>query len=123
MKKLFSILVLLLATSVMAQDASLNTPVARGSETKLNVKEINIRPTQAVISLNVQTAVGEDVRYYNVVVPDSAPATSTATITGFVTALGTARSGETGSALRRFQFRCLGYLLDTGYLPGTTLVP
>jgi hypothetical protein len=106
-----------------AQDASLNTPVVRGSETKLAIKEINIRQTQVVVSLNVQTAAYEDVRYYNVVIPDPAPATATSTVVGFVTAIGTARSGETGGALRRFQFRALGYLVDTGYLPDVTLVP
>ena len=122
MKKLI-IAAFLLSSTAFAQDASLNTPVTRPSETKLAVKEINIRPSQVVVSLNVQTAVGEDVRYYNVEIPDSSPATQTATVVGFVTAIGTSRSGETGSALRRFQFRCLGYLFDTGYLPGVTLQP
>lgn len=122
MKKLLS-LILFAAVSASAQDASLNTPVARPSETKLAVKEINIRQTQVVMSLSRQTAASEEISYYNVEIPNAAPATATATVVGFVTALGTARSGETGTALRRFQFRCLGYLLDTGYLPGVTLVP
>jgi hypothetical protein len=122
MKRLFLILILS-AVSASAQDAAFNTPVVRPSETKLAVKEINITPTQVVVSLNVQTSGGDDVRYYNVSVPNSAPATQSATVVGFITALGTARSGETGSALRRFQFRCLGYLFDTGYLPGVTLQP
>jgi len=132
MKKLISrvclvvsvgLLVLFGGIYVIAQDASLNTPVARASETKLAVKEINIRQVQVVVSLSRQTAASEEISYYNVVIPDPAPATATATVSGYITAIGTARSGETGSALRRFQFRCLGYLLDTGYLPGTTLVP
>lgn len=122
MKKLL-IAALLLSAPAFAQDASLNTPVTRPSETKLVIKEIGITATQVVVALNVQTAAREDVRYYNVVVPNSAPATQSATVVGFITALGTARAGETGGALRRFQFRCLGYLFDNGYLPGVTLQP
>ena len=122
MKKLILGLVLA-ASGAFAQEATLPAPVARPSEAKLVTQRIDITATQAVISIDVKGSGNEQIRYYNVVVPDSAPATSTATITGFITALGTARSGETGSALRRFNFRCLGYLFDTGYLPGVTLAP
>ncbi len=122
MKKLLTVLLLFTAPA-FAQDAALNTPVTRPNETKIVVDEINVRVNQVVVSLIVQTASGDSVRKYNVTVPSSSPETPTATVLGFITALGTPRANETGSAFRRFQFRCLGYLFDTGYLPNVTLVP
>lgn len=123
MKKLLLSLLILFAVSASAQEATLNSPVARPSATKITIKEINIRQTQVVVSISTQTAAGEETKYSNLVIPDSSPATSTATVVGFITAFDTVRATETGSALRRFQFRVLGYLFDTGYLPGVTLVP
>lgn len=123
MKKLILSLLVLFAVSASAQEATYNTPVTRPSETKLTVKRLDLTASQAIISISVQTAAAEEVRYYNLVVPDSSPATSTATISGLVTAIDTVRATETGGVLRRLNFRILGYLLDTGYLPNVTLAP
>lgn len=123
MKRLLLSLLLLTAVSASAQEATLNSPVARTSESKLTVKRLDLTASQAVISLSVQDSGSNEIRYYNVVVPDPAPATASASIVGLVTAIDTVRATETGGVLRRLNFRILGYLLDQGYLPGVTLVP
>ena len=124
MKKSVFLAVLLSVTGLAsAQEATLNSPVARPSEAKLTVKRLDLTATQAVISISVQDASNNEIRYFNVVVPDPSPATSTATVPGLVTAIDTVRATETGGVLRRLNFRILGYLFDTGYLQGVTLVP
>lgn len=123
MKRLFISILLMTAVSASAQEATLNSPVARPSEAKLTVKRLDLTATQAIISISVQTAASEEVRYYNLVVPDPAPSTQSATVVGLVTAIDTVRATETGGVLRRLNFRILGYLLDQGYLPGVTLAP
>lgn len=121
MRKILILSVLLsFAGLASAQEVTLNTPVARPAESKLTVKRLDLTATQAVI---MQDSGSNEIRYFNVAVPDPSPATSTATITGLVTAIDTARATETGSVLRRLNFRILGYLFDNGYLPGVTLVP
>jgi hypothetical protein len=121
MKNILFGFLLLLATTGLAQEATLNIPVTRPSEAKLGVKEVNIRQTQVVVSLSVQASTNDEIRYYNVAIPDIT--FPSATVVGFITAIGTTRPTETGTALRRFQFRVLGYLSDNGYLSGVTLVP
>ena len=116
-------LLLLTAVSASAQEATLNAPVARPSESKLTVKRLDLTANQAVISLSVQSSASEEIRYYNLVVPDPSPATASATVSGLVTAIDTARPTETGGVLRRLNFRILGYLFDQGYLPAATLNP
>ena len=123
MRKTILSLLILIAASASAQEASLNAPVARPAESKLTVKRLDLTATQAVISLSVMDAASSEIRYYNVTVPDPSPATSTATVAGLVTAIDTVRATETGGVLRRLNFRILGYLLDSGYLPNTTLAP
>ena len=120
MKKL-SFVLLLLAGPALAQEATLNTPVARPSESKIAAKLIQIEQAKVVVSLSVRDASSSEIRYYDVAIPDAA--TPTATVAGFVVAIDTVRATETGGALRKLQFRVLGYLFDTGYLPGVTLVP
>lgn len=43
----------------------------------------------------------------------------TASLDGFLGAIGAARAGESGMVRRRANYRILGYLLDQGYLTGT----
>ena len=124
MKKLQIIVAFLaFAGLASAQEATLSAPVARASESKLTVKRLDLTATQAIISLSVQDTGNNEIRYFNVVVPDPAPATAAATVAGLVTAIDTVRATETGGALRKLQFRLLGYLFDQGYLPGVTLQP
>lgn len=121
-KTIFSLLILI-AASASAQEATLNTPVSRPSESKLTVKRLDLTANQAVISLSVMDAASSEIRYYNVAVPDASPATSTATVAGLVTAIDTAAPSETGGVLRRLNFRILTYLQGQGYIPNVTLVP
>ena len=120
---ILSLLLLSLAGLASAQEATLSAPVARPSEAKLTVKRLDLTAVQAVISISVQSSVGDEIRYYNLVVPDPSPATASASISGLVTAIDTVRATETGGVLRRLNFRILGYLFDQGYLPGVTLAP
>lgn len=122
-KAILSIILLSFAGLASAQEATLNSPVSRPAEAKLTVKRLDLTATQAVISISVQDSTNSEIRYFNVVVPDPAPATATATVNGLVVAIDTVRATETGGVLRRLNFRILGYLFDTGYLPGVTLVP
>lgn len=122
-KTILSILLLSFAGLASAQEASLNSPVARPAEAKLTVKRLDLTASQAVISISVQDSSNNEIRYYNLVVPDPSPSTATATVSGLVTAIDTVRATETGGVLRRLNFRILGYLFDTGYLPGVTLAP
>lgn len=123
MKRILSLLLLSLAGLASAQEATINSPVARPAEAKYTLArtDINFDANTIVVTVNVKGSGNEQIRYYNVVVPDSAHPTATFAV--MLTAIGTARSGETGIPERRANFRILGYLLDTGYAPGVTLVP
>ena len=128
MKKLLLSL-LFLAGSADAQEATLIVPVTRPAEAKNCIRSITIAQAQVIVAIDVRdagtacTSNSDPIRYYNVVVPDPALATATATVAGFVTAINTVRATETGGVLRKLQFRVLGYLFDTGYLPGTAANP
>lgn len=111
----------LLAPLVPAQEATLTTPVTRTSEAKQTVRTLNITQAQATIEVSIQDSSNAEIRVATYVVPDAAR--PTATVAGVLTALDTARSGETGGAMRRANFRILGFLQDNGYLPAATLVP
>lgn len=126
MKKLMQIVCLILAFAgtASAQEGTLSSPVARPSEAKYTLSrfDCNFVANQCVISIDVKDS-GETVtiRYFNLVVPDSAHAG--ATFSGILAAAGTTRATETGGAERRANFRIMGYLFDQGYMPGVTLVP
>lgn len=68
-----------------------------------------------------QDASGNDTRTTVFTIPSaSAPG---ATVVGLITAMMTTRATETGSNVRKLNFRVLGYLADQGLLTGVTLVP
>lgn len=127
MKRTIQVIALLLVFSGLAsaQDASLSSPVAQPSEAKLVLQrfDCNFAANQCVISLNVMDSGKTTViRYFNLVVPDTAH--PTATFAGILGAAGTTRATETGGAERRANFRIIGYLFDRGYLPQVSaLVP
>lgn len=122
MRKLITILLLSFAGLASAQEATLSAPVAQPSETKLVIQRIDITAAQIVVSIDVKGPGNEQIRYFNVAVPDQAH--PSASVTGLVTAIDTARPSETGGVLRRLNFRVLGYLADQGLLPAAVvLVP
>lgn len=113
MKKLILILSLF-AASASAQKATLQTPVARPSEVKYRVREFSVNASQAVVEIEVRNSSEGIIRTFTVIDSDAA---------AFVTALDTVRATETGSALRRVNFRILGRLADAALITGVTLVP
>lgn len=122
MKRLIlGVLLGLVAPIVAAQEATLNTPVARTAEAKYIMKRLDISADQAIFEVWVRDSNNENIRQVNFVVPDvSHPG---ADIPGVFTAIATPRATETGGVLRRANFRLLGFLFDNGYLPGVSLVP
>ena len=122
MRKILSILILLCAGLASAQEATLSAPVAQPAETKLVIQRIDITQAQIIVSIDVKGGGNEQIRYFNVAVPDASH--PTATVAGLVTAIDTVRATETGGVLRKLNFRVLGYLADQGLLPAAvTLVP
>lgn len=117
----FSLLVALAGGFALAQDATLTAPVVRNSEAKYVLVSFACSQLAAEINVNVQDAGSVTVRTQSFAVPDAAR--PSATVVGFLTAIGTARSGETGTVLRRANFRVLGFLSDNGYLAANTLNP
>ena len=130
MKKLaVAFIIAVFAGLSAAQQATLPAPVARASEDNYKVAELNIRGNAGgraagvVMTVSVQDASSNEIRYFNMEIPrGSVPG---ATVSAFVTALITVRATETGTDVRKANFRALGYFKDQGYaeLSGTTLVP
>lgn len=124
MKKGIVVLVLLVLGSLAsAQEASLTVPITRLAESRyvLDNLKLNFVENTAVVTLGVKDSGGVETRHFDVEVPNSS--FPTATFSGLLSAIGTTRVGETGSAERRGNFRVIGYLVDRGYLTGVTLVP
>lgn len=121
MRKLILLILLSLASVVVAQELTLNSPVPRPAEAKLVMSKLEITATQVLAEIKVRGSADEEIRYFNLVIPD--PDHPSATVAGFFTAMQTIRATETGGVMRRTNFRILGYLSDSGYLPGATLAP
>lgn len=102
-------------------DATLNTPRTRPSEAKYLVSGFSVSrlPAQAIITAAVVDASDADIRTETFIAPH--PQFPTATLNGFLTAIGTARSGESGTVANRANYRVLGFLIDNGYIAGATL--
>lgn len=117
------IVIVLLTTTVYSQDYTLTSPVSRPAEAKhtLNTVDIDFVNNKIIVTIDVKGTGNEGIRYFNSVVPD--PAHPSATYAGLLTAIGSARSGETGSPERRANFRIIGYLSDNGYFPPGTANP
>lgn len=117
MKKLpmlVSLILLLLIPSVYAQRILLTIPETRPAITELKLSKTNIdfKTNTAFISIGAETATGEIVRYYEIIIPNAVRGT---TFTALLSAIGTTRIGESGNAEARANFRILGYLRDSGY--------
>lgn len=102
-------------------DATLSTPITRSSETKYTARSFACSQIAAGIECSVQDAGSNETRVVSFRVPD--PTHPTADVNGFLSAIGTARGGESGTVLNRANFRILGFLVDNGYIAGVTLNP
>lgn len=118
-----SIIVALASSALLAQDATLTSPVARTSEAKYVLRSVNFNfgSSTASIEASVQDAGSADLRTVIFAVPDTAHPGGT--FSAFLTAVGTVRATEAGTAVRKAHFRVLGFLSDNGYLPASTLNP
>lgn len=124
-RSLLCVLVLFLGVAVMAQDATLATPVT-ATQAKYRVRTFAVSnppagSAGASIDVSAQDSGGNEVKAYTFVIPDgNHPG---ATVGGLVTAMMTVRATETGTDSRKMQFRVLGYFFDQGYFPAATLNP
>lgn len=124
--KLRSLLVVLalVASPVFAQQATLNTPVARASEDNFRVESyFGTRDSGGrwQVEVSVRDNASNEIRRVTFSGPDTTHPGATAA--AFNTALITVRSGETGTDVRKANFRVLGFLSDQAYISGVTLVP
>lgn len=127
MRRLLSLAILvLLAAPAFAQQATLQTPVARASEDNYRLESYyGTRDAggrwEIIVSVNDSS--GNEIRRVSFTGPD--PAHATATAAAFNSALITVRASETGTDVRKATFRLLGFLKDQGYAPisTATLVP
>lgn len=114
----------MLSAPARAQEATLNTPIARSSETKYLVDQLNFTrsPAQASIIISVQDASNITIRTLSFAVPgaDTCPS---ATLAGLMTAIANPAANETGTDTRRVQFRLLTFLSAQSCISGITLVP
>lgn len=125
MRKLIPLL-LLLGASLYAQEATLTSPVARGSEAKYKIRSfVVVNPpgatASASIDISVQDSGNNEIRVASFSIPDATH--PGATVGGLVTAMMTVRATETGADTRKMQFRVLGYYSDQGYFPAVSLAP
>jgi hypothetical protein len=124
MRKLIVALIVLISAGVAsAQEATITTPVTRTSEAKYTIAEFHVvvSPLAAQVEVAVKDSGNVEIRRITAKVPD--PTHAGASVAGLNTAMMTIRATETGTDLRKQQFRILGYLSDQGYLSGVTLVP
>ena len=107
-RTILALILCFVALPLCAQVATLSTPEAQPTGTKLVVTAVAIDAIngQAKISLVLQAVDGTTIR--------SADYTtfSQAEYVSFMTALGSARASETGTVPRRLQYRVLGWMSD-----------
>jgi hypothetical protein len=121
MRKLLYSLLILAALPIFGQQATLNTPNARSSETKIVIVDFSVKRdcACAYIVAEYQDASSNATHQTTYNVPDSnVPAL---TLQGLVGAMLVTRATETGVNTRKMSFRILGYLSDNGALTGVTL--
>jgi hypothetical protein len=123
MRRFLAIAAVLVALAVplaVAQEATINAPAARPAEAKYTVEVIQMTASDWYVLVSVKDASNNEIR--KAAFGDD-PAHPTATVSALLTAIDTVRTSETGTVLRRANFRILGFLVDQGYLVGVTLVP
>lgn len=117
-------LVIAMGGIVVAQDATLTSPITHATEAKYKIRGfcvVNpaVGAPSASIDLSSQDSGNNEITVLNRTIPGC----GTATVAGLATAMVTVRPTETGSDTRRLQFRIIGYLGDQGCLPASTLNP
>lgn len=124
MKTTLIAITLLLASTLSAQEATITAPeqITKARIVVLNVTEDFIDCQCARITLGYRTAAGVLLPEHNRVI-EVGGAANLAQANAYLTARGTARANETGSAMRRTQFRILGFLADQGIISGVTVAP
>jgi len=125
MRKLIPLLLvgLLGLAQGFAQEVTLTAPVTRNSGTKyaITLFVVSTSPATANIEVALKDSGNAEISRVMNVIPD--PSHAGATVAGLVTAMMTVRATETGTDVRKMQFRVLGYLNDQGYFPAGTLAP
>jgi predicted secreted protein len=121
-----SLLGLLLAPIVLAQEVTLTAPIVRASGTKYKIRGFQVvnPPTGAPgasVDVSVQDASNNEISTLGFQIPDVAHAG--ATVPSLITAMMTVRATETGTDSRKMQFRVLGYFSDQGYFPAGSIAP
>jgi len=130
MKKIVILgLILIFSLQARAQEATLNTPITRSSETKYKVEILNFTrsPAQADLTIAVQDSSNVTIRTIAFTIP-GATACPTVTVGNLMTAMitiipGPSPAAETGTDARKIQYRLLNYLSVQGCISGVTLVP
>lgn len=114
-------LLLALVVSVEAQQANVTSPVSQ-SQLKIDTFYVSRSPARAAIQLVYQDGSNNDIRSIQVEIPSAA--CGSATVPNLITAMMTVRSAETGTDVRKMNFRVMGYAYDNGCgLPAATLIP
>lgn len=127
MRKLIPLLFALLIVGVVpsyAQQATLSAPVARASEDNLRVESSYLTRDSGgrwEVQVSVRDNSSNEIRRTTYSGPDATHPSATAT--AYNTATISVRGTETGTDVRKVNFRILGFLSDNGYLPAVTLVP
>jgi hypothetical protein len=127
MKRLISVLAALLLTApLIAQQATLNSPIVTPDEHNYRVEELHVIRAGGnprwEMELSVRDSAGTaDIRRIKFSGPDTAH--PTATVLALATAFDTVVPGEPTNDAAALNYRALDYLIDFGYLTNVTLAP
>lgn len=126
MRRLFLVTALVaVAAYAFAQEVTLSVPITRASATKYKIRNFSVSnplgaaAASATIDLSSQDASNNEIA----VIAANIPGCGSATVAGLGTAMVTVRATETGTDLRKLQFRIIGYPFDQGCLPAGTVAP
>lgn len=124
MKKILSLVFLLLAAPAFGQSATLTAPVTFTNATKYVVQIVHFERdcVCATITLELQDATGAVKNTTQLSIPADVGAPGTEFL-NFLTAMGSPATGETGGIARKMNFRILRYLTVTYPRIGATPNP
>lgn len=100
--------------------ATINSPTTKPVVDRLRVGELRISRNTMTATVVVERINSDDTSDGSY---DSFTFSTLADISDLMVAIGTPRAGETGAVNRRFNFRVLGFLVDSGRLSGVTINP
>lgn len=122
----------LLAWVAAAQEAGINSPINRAAIAKYRIEQIHLTRTPQAALVEVARQDSSNNTIDSLIIQITAngqtgcPAvpSQTPTVVALVTAMVTSAANETGTDIRRVNFRVLTYLsTTTGCITGITLVP